>query len=245
MKAWLAGMGFLVLLLGGARAEVIMRLPTNERVVALTFDACEQHRPVKLDTGISNYLVAHRIPFTLFLSGRFVQDNAEAVKALGALDFVELENHSWDHPNRMQKLSDDEVREELLKTDAEIARLTGRGTAFFRFPAISYNARTLADAEELGFRVVHYRWEVGDPDPRETADRIVRETLVGTRPGDILIYHINGRGWHTAEALPRLIAGLQEKGYRFVLLKDYLAEKRSRFLNSNSIPAERKSSGRK
>ncbi len=228
MKRWLACIGLVALLMGGAHAQVITRLPTNERVVALTFDACEQRRPVKLDTGISDYLVAHRVPFTIFLSGRFVQDNEEAVKALGKLDFVELENHSWDHPNRMQRLSDDAVREEILKTDAEIARVTGRGTAFFRFPAISYDARTLADAEALGFAVVHYRWEVGDPDPHETADRIVRETLEGTKPGDILIYHINGRGWHTAEALPRLIAGLQEKGYRFVLLKDYLKEKRGR-----------------
>jgi len=221
-------LALLAFLPAAARAEVIMRLPTNERVVALTFDACEQQRPMKLDTTISNYLVAHRIPFTLFLSGRFVQDNAEAVRALASLDFVELENHSWNHPNWMQRLSDAEVREQVLGTDAEIARLTGRRTAFFRFPATNYNARTLADVEGLGFRVVHYRWEVGDPDPHETADRIVRETLEGTRPGDILIYHINGRGWHTGEALPRMIAGLQEKGYRFVLLKQYLPDNRSR-----------------
>ena len=228
MKAWLAGIALLVPVVGGAQAQVVTRLPTSERVVALTFDACEQQRPNKLDTGISDYLVAHKIPFTIFLSGRFVQDNEAAVKALGALDFVELENHSWDHPNRMQVLSDDNVRDELLKTDAEIARVTGRRTAFFRFPAITYNARTLADAEGLGFVVVHYRWEVGDPDPHETPNRIVSETLEGTRPGDILIYHINGRGWHTAEALPRLIAGLQAQGYRFVLLRDYLKEKRNR-----------------
>jgi len=228
LRRWPVCASALLLVSAVARADVIKRLPTEERVVALTFDACEQRRSVKLDTGISDYLVAHRIPFTVFLSGRFVADNADAVKALGTLDFVELENHSWDHPNRMPLLSDDAVRDELLKTDAEIKKITGRGTAFFRFPAITYDARTLADAEGLGFRVVHYRWEVGDPDPHETADRIVRETLEGTRPGDILIYHINGRGWHTAEALPRLIEGLREKGYRFVLLKDYLSDNRRR-----------------
>ncbi len=228
MKNWLASIAFAVLLLGEARADVILRLPTQERVVALTFDACEQQRPVKLDTTISSYLVAHRIPFTLFLSGRFVEDNAEAVKALGALDFVELENHSWSHPNRMTRLDDDAVRDQILEADTEIARVTGKRTAFFRFPAITYNARVLADAEDLGFRVVHYRWEVGDPDRHETADRIVRETLEGVASGDILIFHINGRGWHTGEALPRLIPALRDKGYRFVLLRDYLTDKRSR-----------------
>jgi peptidoglycan-N-acetylglucosamine deacetylase len=228
MKAWMAGFAALIVLAGTARAEVILRLPTKERVVALTFDACEQKKPVKLDTGISDYLVAHKIPFTLFLAGKFAEDNAEAVKALAKLDFVEIENHSWDHPNKMTLLADDTVRNEVLKADDEIARLIGRRTAFFRFPALNHDARTLADVEALGFLVVHYRWEVGDPDPRETPDRIVNETLEYVRPGDILIYHINGRGWHTAEALPRLIAGLQAKGYRFVLLKDYLKEKRSR-----------------
>jgi peptidoglycan-N-acetylglucosamine deacetylase len=217
-----AGIGLLLLSTGAAEAEIILRLPTSERVVALTFDACEQSHAMKLDTGISDYLVAHRIPFTVFLSGRFVEDNEGAVRALSRLAFVELENHSWDHPNRMTRLADGDVRDEILKTDAEIRRVTGRGTAFFRFPAITYDARTLADAEALGFRVVHYRWEAGDPDPRETADRIVRETLEAVRPGDILIQHINGRGWHSAEAMPGLIAGLEAKGYRFVLLRDYL-----------------------
>jgi peptidoglycan/xylan/chitin deacetylase (PgdA/CDA1 family) len=222
MRGWAAIALVCVGLGGPARGAVILRLPTQERVVALTFDACEQHRAMTLDTGISDYLVAHRIAFTLFLSGRFVQDNEAAVRALGRLDFVELENHSWDHPNRMPRLGDDAVKDEILKADDEIARVTGRRTRFFRFPAITYDARTLGIAQGLGFGVVHYRWEVGDPDPHETAGRIVRETLEGTRPGDILIFHINGRGWHTAEALPRMIEGLRAAGYRFVLLRDYL-----------------------
>jgi peptidoglycan/xylan/chitin deacetylase (PgdA/CDA1 family) len=218
--------GLLFLQVSAAQAEIILRLPTTERVVALTFDACEQKRAMKLDTGISNFLVARRIPFTIFLSGRFVEDNENAVRALSKLPFVELENHSWDHPNRMTRLSGDDVRDEILEANAEIQRVTGHGTSFFRFPAITYNERTLDIAEELGFRVVHYRWEAGDPDPHETADRIVRETLEAVRPGDILIQHINGRGWHSAEAMPRLIAGLQGAGYRFVLLRDYLTSNR-------------------
>jgi peptidoglycan-N-acetylglucosamine deacetylase len=90
-----ACVGLLLFSTSGAKAEVVLRLPTNEPVVALTFDACEQRRAMKLDTGISDYLVAHRIPFTIFLSGRFVRDNENAVRAPSKLPFVELENHSW------------------------------------------------------------------------------------------------------------------------------------------------------
>jgi hypothetical protein len=45
-------------------------------------------------------------------------------------------------------------------------------------------------------------------------------------PGDILIFHINARGWHTAEALPRIADDLQAQGYRFVLVSDYVGERR-------------------
>jgi peptidoglycan/xylan/chitin deacetylase (PgdA/CDA1 family) len=226
MKIWLAGL--CILLAPPVQAEIVMRLPTQDRVVALTLDACEQQNPNRLDTSITDYLVSRRVPFTIFLSGKFAVDNAPAVKALAALPFVELENHSWDHPNNMRLLSDDEVRDQLLTTDAEIRRLTGKGTAFFRFPAITYNARTLKLVEELGFTVVHYRWETGDPDPHETAPRMIRETMESTRPGDILIHHVNGRGWHSGEAMPGIVEGLQKLGYRFVLLRDYLRDGRVR-----------------
>ena len=227
MKIWAAGLAVLAGLCA-ARGDVVMRLPTSERLVALTLDACEQQRPMKLDTTIADYLVAHKVPFTVFLSGRFVEDNTEAVKKLSLLPVVELENHSWDHPLRMQVLSDEDFRAQLLKTDAEVVRVTGKGTAFFRFPAITYNTRTLKLAEDLGFTVVHYRWETGDPDKSETADKSVRETLATTRPGDILIHHVNGRGWHSGEAMPRVVEGLQKQGYRFVLLRDYLKDRRAR-----------------
>ena len=47
--------------------------------------------------------------------------------------------------------------------------------------------------------------------------------MAATRPGDILIFHVNGRGVHTAEAIPAIVEGLEAKGFRFVLLSDYLA----------------------
>jgi len=225
MNAWQA-LAVAIAAATAARAEVVLRLPTSEKVVALTLDACEQSRPMKLDTSITDYLVAHKIPFTVFLSGMFVRDNAEAVKKLAALSFVELENHSWDHPLRMQGLSDENFRDQLIKTDDEVRAVTGKGTAFFRFPAISYNARTLKLAEDLGFTVVHYRWETGDPDKSETAPRIIAETLERTRPGDILIHHVNGRGWHSGEAMPGMVEGLLKQGFRFVLLRDYLKKRR-------------------
>lgn len=205
-----------------AGAGVVKQLPTDEKVVALTFDACEAGAVAHLDHGIADYLVANHIPFTVFMGGKFARDNAGDARWLAAQDAVEIENHSWSHNNHMPRLSDARVQSEVTRAADEIFAVTGRQTHLFRFPAGTSDARSEALVAGLGQGIVGWRWAVGDPVKSESARDIVATTLRMTRPGDILIYHINGRGWHTAEALPRVIEGLRAEGYRFVLLRDYL-----------------------
>lgn len=205
-----------------ARADLITRLPTEERVVALTFDACEAGKPVSFDHGILDYLVARKIPFTVFASGRFVQTNFAAVQALSTLDFVDIENHSWNHPNTMNHFRAEAVLDQVGRAHNEIVTATGRQPQFFRFPAGNFNEEGLKAVESLGYHVVHWRWATGDPDPREGANALYNRVVSKVAPGDILIFHINGRGVHTAQALPRIVEQLEAEGYRFVLVSDYV-----------------------
>ena len=62
----------------------------------------------------------------------------------------------------------------------------------------------------------------GDPDPHITAQDIERAVAQRTRPGSIVIMHMNGRGWHTAEALPTVIKDLRRRGYQFVTVSQAL-----------------------
>jgi peptidoglycan/xylan/chitin deacetylase (PgdA/CDA1 family) len=205
-----------------ARAEIVTRLPTRARVIALSFDACHAGTPVHLDHGIADYLVAHRIPFTVFMGGKFARDNSADVAALAGNSFVEIENHSWSHDNNMPTLSDERVTSEVTRAEREIRIKTGRHTRLFRFPAGNSDERTVALVENLGYTIVHWRWSEGDPDPKVGADDLVRITMERARPGDILVFHINGRGEHTAEALPRIVDGLTSKGYRFVRIDEFV-----------------------
>jgi peptidoglycan/xylan/chitin deacetylase (PgdA/CDA1 family) len=202
--------------------QVVTRLPTRDKVVALTFDACQAGERMALDRGIADVLLARKVPFTVFVGGRFARDNAAALAELAALPFVELENHSWSHPRDMRTLDDDRLRLEITRAAAMIHQTTGRHTSLFRFPGGNADERTVALVTGLGYSVVHWRWAEGDPDPHVDADRLVEQTLSRTRAGDILIFHINGRGWHTADALPRILDGLAARGFRFVRLQDYI-----------------------
>lgn len=207
-----------------AQADIITRLPTEDKVIALTFDACEAGKVSHLDHAVADYLIANRIPFTVFLGGKFVRDNADDVKMLSKLPFVELENHSWSHNNNMPALSGPRIVSEVLKAERAVGLLTGARTTFFRFPAGKTDAATTALVEGLGYQIVHWRWAEGDPDPHVSAKAMIAQTMAKAEAGDILIFHINGRGVHTAEAIPAVVEGLKAKGFRFVLLRDYLNE---------------------
>jgi peptidoglycan-N-acetylglucosamine deacetylase len=205
-----------------AMADIITHLNTTDKVVALTFDACEAGQKMRLDSKIADILTARKIPYTIFMSGRFARDNSAVVAKLAQSPLVEIENHTWSHPPDLRKLNDQAVATQITRAQQEIQAITGRRTQLFRFPGGNVDTRTLKVAEDLGYKVVHWRWPEGDPDPNVTARGMIAQTLSRTRPGDILIFHINGRGVHTAEALPGILDGLQARGFRFVLVSDYI-----------------------
>lgn len=223
MPTWISRVFLGLALALPAHAEVITHLPTKEKVVALTFDACENKTPAFLDHAVADYLLGEKIPFTVFVSGRFARHNQDALKDLAAHDFVELENHSLDHDNHMERMSDEQIRHQIVDNDLLLAGITGRHTRYFRFPAGNYDERGLAIAEQLGFTVVHWTFPSGDPAKEASAQRLEDWVVPKTRPGDILIFHINGRGWHTAEALPRIVAELRKRGYRFTTVAGALS----------------------
>lgn len=211
-----------VLVAGAAEADVITRLPSDKPVVALTFDACETRTPAFLDHKISDYLIAEKIPFTIFVSGRFARHNVDALAGLARLDTVEIENHSLNHDNHMDRLDDAAIRREVVDNDALLAAITGRHTRYFRFPAGNVGPRALKDVEDLGYKVVHWSFASGDPVRDLTPDELARWVLAKVRPGSILIFHINGRGWSTGDALPGIVATLRRRGYSFVRLDESL-----------------------
>src|SRR6185369_13411008 len=68
-------------------------------------------------------------------------------------------------------------------------------------------------------------WDVvsGDPSKGTTTHGMIRTVLRGTRAGSIIVFHINGRGTKTAEALPSIIRELRARGFRFVQVSELLA----------------------
>jgi peptidoglycan/xylan/chitin deacetylase (PgdA/CDA1 family) len=203
-------------------AAIINRLPTTDKVVALTFDACETKTPSFFDEKILAYILAEQLPATIFVSGKFAQHNQEKLQELAQLDFLEIENHSLTHPFHLERLPVEAIKKEVLKNEQLLSQITGRRTKYFRFPGGHYDHQAVALIESWGYRIVHWTFASGDPDKKITAARLTNWVLANTKPGSILIFHINGRGYQTGAALPIIVEKLRGQGYQFVKVEDLL-----------------------
>ena len=199
--------------------QVIKAGKSGRRVVALTFDACWKTTPSHYDARIIEILRKTHTPATLLLGGRWMEAFPRETKQLGSDPLFELGNHSYIHPH-MTQISEKAMRDEILKTQAIQFRLAGKQGKLFRPPYGEYNDKVAAVAAQCGLKTLLWSVETGDPDPKQSAKEILKDTLRQVRPGAVIIMHMNGRGWHSAEALPTLISSLRAKGYRFVKVSD-------------------------
>ena len=62
------------------------------------------------------------------------------------------------------------------------------------------------------------QWDVSSADPwkGQTAKSMVKHVMRRVRPGSIVLFHANGRGWNTGSAIPELVTRLRAKGFKFV-----------------------------
>ncbi|MBV9848411.1 MAG: polysaccharide deacetylase family protein [Armatimonadetes bacterium] len=204
---------------------VAVRLITHgdrgRKQVALTFDACQTRKPAGYDARLIRILRATHTPATLMLGGRWMETHPAATRSLAADPLFELGNHSYLHPH-MTRLTPAGMRAEMQETQDVMYRLTGKQGVLFRPPYGEYDPALISVAARLGLHTLTWEVVTGDPDPHVSAKDIVRAVLERTRPGSIVIMHMNGRGWHTAEALPTVIAALHRRGYRFVTVSQAL-----------------------
>ena len=197
-------------------SEVIARPEAARRRVALTFDACSTLERSFYDDRITRVLLQTRTPATMFISGRWAETHLRQMRVLSEIPFFEIANHSYIHPH-MTEVPPERQREELLWTQQILLSLTGKLPRFFRPPYGEVDAELAQVAGQSGLRTVEFDFPSGDPDKHFTRERLVGWVLAKARPGSIVVMHMNRHGWHTAEALPDIIAGLRAKG--FVLSK--------------------------
>jgi peptidoglycan/xylan/chitin deacetylase (PgdA/CDA1 family) len=219
-------------------------LPPGVKLVALTFDLCEQPREIAGYQGATiDFLRENNIRATFFAGGKWMLTHRNRAEQLMSDPLFEVGNHTWEHRNLRllsgkalereigdAQVSYEKVREELqsrqcLARDGQglaHERAPGR-MALFRFPFGACNDASLNAVADMGLATIQWDVSSGDPWPGQRPELMVKAVLSHVRPGSIVLFHANGRGWHTSEALPSIVGELRKRGYGFVTVSELLA----------------------
>ena len=195
-------------------AQVLLHGSRHNKNIALTFDACPSSVHGGFEEKIIQTLVDSGVPATFFLTGKWILKHRNALKMLAGVHGFELCNHSYSHPHCLTIL-DDSVRQELLRTEALLKSIVGSTPKLFRPPYGETDQRVDSVAKILGITTVMYDLASGDPDSTISRERLIQYVTSRTRNGSIIVMHVNGRGWHTGEALPAIIQELRARGFIF------------------------------
>jgi len=178
--------------------------------VALTFDLCPVRRGSGFDSALVDELADDHIPATFFVSGSWMARHGDALRRLLAVPFFEVETHGQVHAH-LTGLDATAQRREIEGPVALLHARYNRESTFFRPPYGEFDPTTLEVAHTLGLRVVTWSAVSGDPDPHLSEADILRSLAPRLRDGGIVIFHANGRGWHTREVVHDLGQTLAER----------------------------------
>ena len=200
--------------------QVVNRIPTNRKVVALTFDAGANGDGVN---AILATLTSQKVAASFFLTGHFTASFPTLARRMAATG--RLGNHTADHPH-LPTMADGQVRRQVTSAQAAILRATGQDPRpLFRFPFGDSTPRDLRLVNDLGYVAVGWTvdtlgWQ-GTSAGRSVSS-VVGRVLTAAVPGEIVLMHVGSNpGDHStldADSLPRVISGLRAAGYSFVTL---------------------------
>lgn len=198
----------------GNRQLPIYCVQTEEPVVALTFDAAWGNEDTDL---LISLLEEYDAKATFFVTGDWAERFPEDVKKLYE-NGHDIANHSYAHPH-IDPLSYEALAEDTKKCNEWIQSLTGQCPLLYRGPYGEYNNTLLEILKNQNQFCI--QWDVDsldwqNPQPQEIAENVLKKV----QNGSIILLHNGAK--NTPQALPQILSGLKEKGFRFVLVRDMI-----------------------
>lgn len=198
--------------------ELVYRVDTEQKVIALTFD----DGPSAAHTAeVLAILARNRVPATFFLVGQEIKAHPAQVKAIMDAGH-QLGNHSYTHPRLLLK-SPSTIAREVDDTTAALRDAGYQSEIMFRPP---FGKKLLYLPYYLSTQSMKtIMWDLEPesyPEVSKDAESIVTYVSDRVRPGSIILLHAMSNNQTSRDAIEPLIQRLQADGYRFVTVAQLL-----------------------
>ena len=138
---------------GNKRELPIYCVNTEEKKVSLSFDMAWGNEDTQ---RILDILAKHKIKASFFMTGDWVSQYPEGVKAIATAGH-DLGNHSENH-KQMTQLSTEECIKEIMQVHKRVKNLTNVEMTLFRPPYGDYNNTLIGAARDCGYDTI--QWDV-------------------------------------------------------------------------------------
>lgn len=205
----------------------IVRLNTDKRIVALTYD--DGPSPPYTER-LLDVLAKHNVKATFFMIGNRIEKHPETVNRVIA-EGHQIGNHTYSHP-LLGFLPPFYVQRQIERTDALLQQHGIEKSSLFRAPMLTRFlpvAYVLAKQDRIHISGNVWSWDWTTQNPDKIAETVLKKTLSSTEAGSIIVLH-DGKAENkkanrsgTIEATDRIITALKQDGYQFVRLSDVIS----------------------
>ena len=184
------------------------------KLIALTFDdgPSMNNTPRILQT-----LKQHHVHATFFILGNQAKLHPFLVNQIASEGHA-IGIHTYTHSRHP---SSQQANDEISRTETLLKSITGRSTQLFRPPYGNTKSNYTKSAIKSKYAVIIWTVSAADTathDPKMVLDNVT----LGVQPGDIVLMHDSGDKRHTADALPKILDRLANKGFTLVTIPDLL-----------------------
>lgn len=186
---------------------------TGQKVVALTVnvDWGEEYIPEMLKE-----FKKQDARVTFFVTGRWAEKNPELLKEMSKAGHS-IQNHGYKHLH-FNQLTPAQAEEQIKKAEKIIKEITGTQSTFFASPYGEQGKQLMQVVSSIDYDLI--MWSIDTIDwQRPSPDTIVKRVLNRIHNDAIVLMHPTEP---TVKALPQLLKGLKEQGYKMVSIGDII-----------------------
>ena len=202
-----------VMVMGEASSEPVYRGDPAKRFMSLIInvDWGQEVLPEMLAV-----LQEHDVHVTFFVTGRWARLNPELLRQMAQAGH-EVANHGMKHDHPL-KLSDWELTMHILENHKLLTEIVGNPMQLYAPPYGEVDRRIAATVKNLGFRTI--MWTIDTIDWQEpSVETTITRVLDKAQNGAMVLMHPKP---NTVKALPRIIEGRRQKGFRLVPVGELL-----------------------
>jgi peptidoglycan-N-acetylglucosamine deacetylase len=209
-----------------AAPPIIERLPTKNKVVALTFDDGPRNSNIE---ELLDLLCSQNIQATFFVIGKSVKTDPDLIYRLQR-EGHDIGNHTYNH-KRLDNLPEEKILAEIQDNNTLLVSIIKKPVKYFRAPGGRYSKTVYQVLRKLNLLAVNWSLNTGDynlespvyldgdPVYLRSAEKIEAGILNNVQPGDIILLHTGNP--ESIAALKTVIPELRKRGYRFAKISEF------------------------